>query len=168
MFKLESDRFGKKQKINSQECAKSMGGWINEASKWPFSMTKPTLRMLAYIGDIDEGHFRLGAELTTHSGGLFWRNILFFGKTPLKTTICAAMIRLAKIQPGEILYDPMCGVGSIPIEASSMKNLNPLCLAIGSDNYEKCIESFRDNRTFERSHCKLTSIQAGFMDVKNL
>ena len=63
----------------------------------------------------------------------------------------------------------MCGVGSIPIEAASMNNLNPLCLSIGTDNYEKCVESFRDNyRTFERGNCRLNSIQAGLMDVKNL
>merc|ERR1712156_439820 len=79
------------------------------------------------------------------------------------------MVKLADIKKGEVLYDPMCGVGSIPIEAASMENLNPLCLSIGSDNYAKCIESFRDNyRTFERADCRLNSIQAALMDVKNL
>lgn len=167
LYKLETDRFGKKQKIDSMENSIAMGGWIQDASGWPFSMKKPTLEMKAYIGE--EKYFRMGVQMTTHSGGLFWRNILYFGKTPLKMTICAAMIKLADIQPGEVLYDPMCGVGSIPIEAASTETLNPLCLSIGSDNWEKSIESFRDNcRTFERAKAKLNSIQMANMDATNL
>ncbi|CAG0911015.1 unnamed protein product, partial [Cyprideis torosa] len=34
----------------------------------------------------------------------------------LRSTICYNMLRLANIQPGEVVCDPMCGGCSIPIE----------------------------------------------------
>ena len=33
-------------------------------------------------------------------------------------TICAGLLRYANIKPGEIVVDPMCGGGSIPIEGN--------------------------------------------------
>lgn len=44
------------------------------------------------------------------------RNINFFGPTTLRATICYNMLRLAEPKTGDIIIDPMCGGGSIPIE----------------------------------------------------
>jgi 23S rRNA G2445 N2-methylase RlmL len=44
------------------------------------------------------------------------RNINFFGPTTLRATICYNMLRLAQPKAGDIIIDPMCGGGSIPIE----------------------------------------------------
>lgn len=44
------------------------------------------------------------------------RNINFFGPTTLRATICYNMLRLAQPKTGDIIIDPMCGGGSIPIE----------------------------------------------------
>ncbi len=40
------------------------------------------------------------------------------GEAPLKETLAAAMVRLARWQPGRALADPFCGSGTIPIEAA--------------------------------------------------
>lgn len=44
------------------------------------------------------------------------RNIVHFGPTTLRATVCYNLLRLAKPKPGDIIIDPMCGSGSIPIE----------------------------------------------------
>ena len=41
------------------------------------------------------------------------------GPAPLRETLAARMLRLANWQPGEALVDPMCGAGTILIEAAS-------------------------------------------------
>ena len=55
-----------------------------------------------------------GITLTKES--LFKRTIKHFGPTTLRATICSALLKLADIQPGDIVVDPMCGGGSIPLE----------------------------------------------------
>lgn len=40
------------------------------------------------------------------------------GAAPLKETLAAAMISLSRWQPERVLIDPMCGSGTIPIEAA--------------------------------------------------
>lgn len=44
------------------------------------------------------------------------RNIMCFGPTTLRATVCYNLLRLANPNPGDIIIDPMCGGGSIPIE----------------------------------------------------
>jgi putative N6-adenine-specific DNA methylase len=39
------------------------------------------------------------------------------GDAPLRETLAAAVLALARWQPDEPLYDPMCGSGTIPLEA---------------------------------------------------
>jgi putative N6-adenine-specific DNA methylase len=41
------------------------------------------------------------------------------GPAPLRETLAATLLRLAGWQPGETLYDPMCGAGTFLIEAAT-------------------------------------------------
>lgn len=48
----------------------------------------------------------------------------------LKSTIAAAMLRVAGWRPGEGVFDPMCGGGTIVVEAAlTSKGVTPLCMA---------------------------------------
>lgn len=48
------------------------------------------------------------------------------GEAPIKETLASAMILLSHWRPGRILVDPLCGSGTIPIEAALMaKNMAP-------------------------------------------
>ncbi|MES1164948.1 MAG: SAM-dependent methyltransferase, partial [Verrucomicrobiota bacterium] len=42
------------------------------------------------------------------------------GEAPLRESLAAALLALAEWQPREALVDPMCGVGTIPIEAAAI------------------------------------------------
>ena len=50
---------------------------------------------------------------------LFKRNISHFGPTTLRATICSVLLTMADVKPGDVVVDPMCGGGSIPIEGKS-------------------------------------------------
>ncbi|MCA9401603.1 MAG: class I SAM-dependent RNA methyltransferase [Candidatus Omnitrophica bacterium] len=50
----------------------------------------------------------------------------FPGKVPLKETLAAALVQLSTYEAGKTLLDPMCGSGTILIEAAMMKrNIAP-------------------------------------------
>lgn len=61
------------------------------------------------------------------------RNIICFGPTTLRATVSYNLLRLAHPNPGDIIIDPMCGSGSIPIEVIQTHtfvfqyNINILC-----------------------------------------
>ena len=69
------------------------------------------------------------AELTIDTSGTAlhkrgYREIA--GEAPLKETLAAALILLSRWQPSRILADPLCGSGTIPIEAALIgKNIAP-------------------------------------------
>ena len=44
------------------------------------------------------------------------RNITHFGPTTLRATVCYNLLTLARPRIGDVIVDPMCGGGSIPIE----------------------------------------------------
>ena len=63
--------------------------------------------------------------LTLTKDSLFKRNISHFGPTTLRATICSALLTMADVKPGDVVVDPMCGGGSIPIEGESRKSYSP-------------------------------------------
>ncbi|MCP4341097.1 MAG: hypothetical protein GY799_19965 [Desulfobulbaceae bacterium] len=80
------------------------------------------------------------------------RNVLVFGPTTLRSTICYGMLRMAELRPGEIVCDPLCGGGSIPIEgALEWKDL----LILSGDSHDKAIERTTQNiQALKEKTCK--------------
>ncbi|ORX84426.1 UPF0020-domain-containing protein [Anaeromyces robustus] len=58
------------------------------------------------------------------------RNRCKFGRTSLRPTVAYCISRFSNIQPGMVVVDPCCGVGTIPIEASC---LCPSAMYYGGD-----------------------------------
>lgn len=78
-------------------------------------------------------------------GSLHFRNLTQFGPTTLRATISAALFRYAGgAAPGQLVCDPMCGSGSIPIEAAQVA---PQALHVGGELHVKAIERTRANLT---------------------
>ncbi|CAG0891234.1 unnamed protein product [Darwinula stevensoni] len=74
----------------------------------------------------------VGIRLSPRS--LHQRNIMEFGPTTLRATICFNMLYLAMVMPGDIVCDPLCGGGSIPLEGTQGF---PHAWYIAGDNHEK-------------------------------
>ena len=71
------------------------------------------------------------------------------------------MIRYANLQPGEIVLDPMCGCGTIPIEISLQKNWY---YTIGGDITEESITQSRTNCNFSQTIDSITDRFFSVMD----
>jgi putative N6-adenine-specific DNA methylase len=71
------------------------------------------------VGFLDARHFTL--YLDTSGEALFkrgWR--LETGDAPLRENLAAGLLRVAGWKPGTVLFDPMCGSGTILAEAAQM------------------------------------------------
>lgn len=73
----------------------------------------PDVALLAYVHD---DRFTLVADATGRSLHRRWYRVCEHD-APLRPTMAAAMVRLADPDPGEVLLDPTCGSGTIPVEA---------------------------------------------------
>ncbi len=77
---------------------------------------EPDMRI---VGFLDQRNFTL--YLDTSGEALFkrgWREET--GDAPLRENLAAGMLRVAGWKPGTVLFDPMCGSGTILIEAAQM------------------------------------------------
>ena len=88
--------------------------WFEESgSKYPI--------MVSILKD------RVTVSIDTSGPGLHKRGYREVGsEAPLKETLAAAMLKISRWRPDRILIDPLCGSGTIPIEAALIgRNIAP-------------------------------------------
>lgn len=112
-FRVTCSRAGDKHSFSSNEAARDFGGAVQEHFQWKADMTKFDIEVLL---NIHNEEVVIGIALTEES--LHRRNISHFGPTTLRSTLCYGMLRLCKPQPSDIILDPMCGTGAIPVEGA--------------------------------------------------
>lgn len=112
-FRVTCNRAGDKHSFSSNEAARDFGGAVQEFFQWKADMTKFDIEVLL---NIHGQEVVIGIALTEES--LHRRNITHFGPTTLRSTLCYGMLRLCKPQPSDIILDPMCGTGAIPLEGA--------------------------------------------------
>ncbi|XP_068567788.1 LOW QUALITY PROTEIN: tRNA (guanine(6)-N2)-methyltransferase THUMP3 [Cebidichthys violaceus] len=112
-FRVTCNRAGDKHSFTSNEAARDFGGAVQEFFQWKADMTKFDVEVLL---NIHNDEVVIGIALTEES--LHRRNISHFGPTTLRSTLCYGMLRLCKPQASDIILDPMCGTGAIPLEGA--------------------------------------------------
>lgn len=153
-FRVTCNRTGD-HRFKSQECAAILGAVINESFDWSVSMKQFDIEVVL---SIKEKHIYIGLTLTRES--LHKRNLVCFGATSLRATIAYNILRMASIQNGDIVCDPMCGSGAIPIECALSW---PQTFGIACDNHPVAIE--RSNINIKESKCL---IDVNHLDVTSL
>lgn len=116
-FRVSSNRFGPKHKFTSPEICARFGHVVDTKLGWPIKLKDYDLEIMA---NFNENHLYVGFTLSAKS--LDRRNVVDTGYTTLKAPTCYALLRVAKIQPGDIVIDPMAGSGAIPAECCSLWN----------------------------------------------
>ncbi|XP_071781961.1 tRNA (guanine(6)-N(2))-methyltransferase THUMP3 isoform X1 [Centroberyx gerrardi] len=112
-FRVTCNRAGDKHSFSSNEAARDFGGAVQEFFQWKADMTKFDIEVLL---NIHNEEVVIGIALTEES--LHRRNITHFGPTTLRSTLCYGMLRLCKPQASDVILDPMCGTGAIPLEGA--------------------------------------------------
>ncbi|XP_037638685.1 THUMP domain-containing protein 2 [Sebastes umbrosus] len=97
--------------FSTQEVSKVVGVGLSRLLGWKVDLKNPQLEVNVYLSD---DHCLLGFPLTR----LPLANRSYIKTTGLRSTVAWAMASLAQIQPGFCVVDPMCGVGTILIEAA--------------------------------------------------
>ncbi|XP_077055177.1 tRNA (guanine(6)-N(2))-methyltransferase THUMP3 [Siphateles boraxobius] len=112
-FRVTCNRAGDKHCFTSNDAARDFGGAVQEFFQWKADMTKFDVEVLL---NIHNNEVVIGIALTVES--LHRRNITHFGPTTLRSTLAYGMLRLSKPQVSDVIVDPMCGTGAIPLEGA--------------------------------------------------
>jgi len=112
-FRCTCYRTGTNHKFKSTEAQISVGGRIHDKFGWNVKMKDYNIEVVINC-DVDQVYVAIA--LTNKS--LFYRTLTQLGNLALKPTLAASLVKLAKVEPGEVVLDPMCGGGSIPLEGA--------------------------------------------------
>ncbi|XP_032822526.2 tRNA (guanine(6)-N(2))-methyltransferase THUMP3 [Petromyzon marinus] len=126
-FRVTCNRAGDGHSFTSMEVAREFGGAVQDHFGWKADMKNFDVEVLVNIHDQE---MCVGIALTEES--LHRRNITHFGPTTLRSTLAYGMLRLCSPQPGDIIIDPMCGTGAIPVECGMEW---PRSFHIGGDSF---------------------------------
>ncbi|XP_059152258.1 uncharacterized protein LOC131938288 [Physella acuta] len=136
-FRVTCNRVGDYHPFDSPSAAASFGSAIITYHKWAVDLKNFDIEVIL---NIDNEQVTVSLALTKNS--LHMRNLVAFGPTTLRATICYNMLRLCHIKNGDFICDPMCGTGAIPIEgAVNWQN----CFHIGGDCHDKAIARTVEN-----------------------
>ncbi|KAM4022719.1 tRNA (guanine(6)-N(2))-methyltransferase THUMP3 isoform 2-T6 [Anomaloglossus baeobatrachus] len=136
-FRVTCNRAGDKHSFTSNEAARDFGGAVQEHFLWKADMTNFDVEVLL---NISYNEMLVGIALTEES--LHRRNITHFGPTTLRSTLAYGMLRLCDLEPSDVVIDPMCGTGAIPIEGVSEW---PGCFFIAGDNNTNAVNRTSSN-----------------------
>ncbi|CAL8338833.1 unnamed protein product [Merluccius merluccius] len=136
-FRVTCNRAGDKHSFSSNEAARDFGGAVQDFFQWKADMTKFDIEVLL---NIHNEEVVIGIALTEES--LHRRNITHFGPTTLRSTLCYGMLRLCNPQPSDVILDPMCGTGALPLEGAIEFNS---AFYVGGDNNDMAINRTVNN-----------------------
>ena len=161
-FRLTCHRAGAKARhpFGSPDIERLFGGACQDHFGWPVSLKEFDLEIFVWISENQS--VMVGISLTKES--LAKRNIVKFGVTTLRPNICYCLARTISIMPGEIVIDPMCGSGSIPIEAAAAW---PYAFYLGADSFKQAPYNTLENVQHVNS-IRAQSIAAGALPLDAL
>uniref|UniRef100_A0A8C5QD70 THUMP domain containing 3 n=1 Tax=Leptobrachium leishanense TaxID=445787 RepID=A0A8C5QD70_9ANUR len=136
-FRVTCNRAGDNHSFTSNEAARDFGGAVQEHFQWKADMTNFDIEVLL---NISFNEIVVGIALTEES--LHRRNITHFGPTTLRSTLAYGMLRLCDVQPSDVIIDPMCGTGAIPLEGV---NEWPSCFFMAGDNNLQAVNRTASN-----------------------
>ncbi|KAM9326928.1 tRNA (guanine(6)-N(2))-methyltransferase THUMP3 [Gastrophryne carolinensis] len=136
-FRVTCNRAGTNHSFTSNEAARDFGGAVQEHFQWKADMTKFDVEVLL---NISNNEMLVGIALTEES--LHRRNITHFGPTTLRSTLAYGMLRLCELEVSDVIVDPMCGTGAIPLEGVSEW---PGCFFIAGDNNGNAVNRTASN-----------------------
>jgi tRNA (guanine6-N2)-methyltransferase len=166
-FAIRAERFGK-HNFTSIDVARVVGQAIidnylkTKNYKLKVNLDNPDIEIRC---EVRNSLFWIGIDTTGESLHKRWYRIIGH-KAPLKSTIAYSMVRLSKWNINESLCDPMCGVGTIPIEAAIWANNIPIG-KYRKFNFEKFnFINKEDYKNFiEKYQCKNENLQITGIDI---
>lgn len=143
------------RQFNSQSLNRIIGTAIARELKWKANLRDPALEVNVYLSD---DHSVIGIPLLRHP--LASRNYL--KHTGIRSTVAWALASLCKIQESSVILDPMCGVGTILLEAAQ-ECMNSVF--IGMDNKDDQLQKAEENVEAAGQEGRIILIQSSCMEI---
>ncbi|XP_052017492.1 LOW QUALITY PROTEIN: tRNA (guanine(6)-N2)-methyltransferase THUMP3-like [Apodemus sylvaticus] len=150
--RVTCNRAREKHCFTSNEAARNFGGPIQEYFEWKADMNNFHVEVLLNIHD-----YEVIAEIALTEKSLHCRKITHFGPTTLRSTLAYGMLRYYEPKPTDIIVDPMCQAGTIPIERATewshcyhiAGNNNPLAVNRAANNISSLLtkNQIKDGKT---------------------
>ncbi|KAL6102251.1 thumpd2 [Pungitius sinensis] len=139
--------------FSTQEVSRVIGGGLSRVLGWKVDLKNPQLEVNVSLSD---DHLLLGFPLTR----LPLANRSYMKTTGLRSTVAWALASMAHIQPGSRVLDPMCGVGSVLIEAA--QEHEAVCF-LGVDNDDGQLQRANENVAFAELPHRIQLLKASSM-----
>lgn len=159
-FRVSCNRFGKTHKFTSPDVCSVFGHVLDTKFGWPIKMKGFDLEVIV---NFNENYISVGLTLTPIA--LDRRSIVAPGYTTLRAATCYALLRIAKIQCGDIVLDPMAGSGAIPVECNSAWKEEWFAFTLAGELGDKILESCKINLNSSSNHSPIDIMQ---LDVTSL
>uniref|UniRef100_UPI00358E40D5 tRNA (guanine(6)-N2)-methyltransferase THUMP3 isoform X2 n=1 Tax=Myxine glutinosa TaxID=7769 RepID=UPI00358E40D5 len=157
-FRVTCNRVGEHHSFSSMEAAREFGGAVQDRFSWKADMKNFDIEILLNIRDKE---MCVGIALTEES--LHRRNITHFGPTTLRSTLAYGMLRMCNLEPADVVIDPMCGTGAIPVEGGLEW---PQCFHIAGDNFPMATNRSKNNvNILSRQHLEMDRNQVLPVDI---
>ncbi|KRZ76963.1 Histone H2A.V [Trichinella papuae] len=154
-FRVSCQRSGGEHPFTSMEAASSFGGVVQAKFQWNVDLVNFDIEVIVRISG---SQVRVSLALTKKCLAL--RNLICFGSTTMKATICYGILYLCEIQNYEIICDPMCGTGAIILEAA---HCWPKCILLAGDSncraLKRCEMNVKNFLTVQHTNSAIISIQ---------
>uniref|UniRef100_A0A3B3QFQ2 THUMP domain containing 2 n=2 Tax=Paramormyrops kingsleyae TaxID=1676925 RepID=A0A3B3QFQ2_9TELE len=98
------------RKLGSQDLGRLIGTAISRQLRWKVELREPKVEVNVHLTD---DHCVIGMPILR----LPLAQRCYIRTTGLRSTVAWAMASLADIKPGSLVLDPMCGVGTVLLEA---------------------------------------------------
>ncbi|CAG0915885.1 unnamed protein product [Notodromas monacha] len=133
--------------FESPEAACEFGGAVLNSFGWPVRMKGFDLEVMLNIvyrkvlvdpiGDGEEGRKKpldtVYVALKLNDESMYQRNVVEFGPTTMRATIAFGLVKAGRVSVGDLVLDPLCGSGAIPIEGAMAF---PGAVFFASDNFD--------------------------------
>ncbi|XP_046885193.1 THUMP domain-containing protein 2 [Hypomesus transpacificus] len=146
---------GLSRHFSSQDLCRVIGLGLTRQLGWRVDLKNPEVEMNVHLND---DHSVVGIPLLR----LPLASRSYVRTTGLRSTIAWAIGFLANIQPGSTVVDPMCGVGTILVEAAH-EHLDACFL--GVDIEEKQLDKARENVEFAKLTHRIQLLRASSMEL---
>ncbi|CAG00277.1 unnamed protein product, partial [Tetraodon nigroviridis] len=139
----------------TEDVSRVIGVGLSRLLGWKVDLKNPQVEVNIHLSD---DYCLMGIPLTR----LPLANRYYIKSTGLRSTIAWAIASLAQIQPGFCVLDPMCGVGTILIEAAQE---HPDALFIGLDIDDGQIQKANENINFAEVGDRIHVMKASSMTI---
>eukprot|EP00054_Salpingoeca_dolichothecata_P014693 m.83384 g.83384 ORF g.83384 m.83384 type:complete len:386 (+) comp21118_c1_seq2:65-1222(+) len=135
------------------DLAGSLGAGVElKFPHWKVNLKQYDINVFGHFCQNHDRDLFLGIELLAHDPE---RNRVVHGTTSMKPHIAYLLSRVCPVQPGMVVLDSMCGVGTIPFELAIN---NPHVFVLAGDFSEIACEKARKNLTFLAKKAPLVSL----------